>query len=130
MRRRAATPEGVASFSPGLPYSATLGDVSAPRTSRFIFNLEEVAACTAPTSRRLASERRNPFGVGKPSRSGRPKVAEYGNLGLWVAIPLGLSLKFPIPAHTSMDRLKRSIVIRRYQVALNHTPDECRALMR
>jgi hypothetical protein len=43
------------------------------------FNLEEVAA---------RFQRRNPIGLGSSLES--PKVAEYGNLGLWDEIPLGL----------------------------------------
>jgi len=62
-----ATPKRVASSSPRLPYSATLG--------------HEIAAG------------RNPVGVAPNRRPRFPKVAEYSNLGLRDAIPLGLPVR-------------------------------------
>ena len=97
----AATPKGLHPSAQGcrtrLPWVAWRAE-----DESVIFNLEEVAACTAPTSRRRASERHNPFGVGSHRAPGRPKVAEYGNLGLWDAIPLGLGPK--CPTATNLDR--------------------------
>src|SRR6185436_20469926 len=89
---------GVAPSSPGLPYSATLGNGAARCTVvRRTRNPEGVAATsserTAPSRHFVPSfhfESRNPFGGWSASGDERPKVAEYGNLGLQDAIPLGL----------------------------------------
>ena len=90
-------PEGVASVSPGLPYSATLGDGVAQRgVGR---SLQPQTGLRTSSRHHYAAlhrfvndsnrERRNPVGVGANTMS-RPKVAEYDNLGLRDAIPLGL----------------------------------------
>ena len=73
----------VAAISPRLPYSATLGTVcfAEPRKGSVGLILDGLQS-------------RNLFEVGFASRM-LPKVAEYSNLGLKDAIPLGL------PAFTS-----------------------------
>jgi len=76
------TLKGVLSSSPGLPYSATLGDGAAS------VNPEGVAACGSSYIRPpdlvveyRGPESRNPVGVGTHANR-RPRVAEYGNPGL------------------------------------------------
>ena len=83
-------PEGVASLSPGLLYSATLGDGVEPRTSLVIGpNPEGVASCridlhsgaTLVVDRPWSTRATTPLGLGSNAIR-RPKVAEYSNLGL------------------------------------------------
>ena len=83
-------PEGVSSLSPGLLYSATLGDRVEPRTSLVIGpNPKGVAYCridlhsgaTLVVDRSWSTRATTPLGLGS-NAIGRPKVAEYSNLGL------------------------------------------------
>ena len=95
VRRR--KPEGVASASPGLPYSPTLGDSAAS------MRCQSVAATPTGLRPGLVTKHDDiwlfiiqieggatPVGVG--SARSCPKVAEYDNLGLCDAIPVGLHL--------------------------------------
>ena len=75
----AGNPNGIAPHSPRLPYSATLGARYATP------NPEGVPSALGAARSRC----RNLFEVGT-ERSPSPKVAEYSNLGLEDAIPLGL----------------------------------------
>ena len=81
-------PEGVASLSPGLLYSATLGEGVQPRTSLVVGptlkGLRPINKFNVPPPYLMSSvghQGHNPLGLGSnPVR--RPKVAEYSNLGL------------------------------------------------
>ena len=82
-------PEGVASLSPGLLYSATLGNGRRRPTPTGLwlsptYNAHPILRCASaavPESHLADGEGRNPFRVGTQSAV-VPKVAEYSNLGL------------------------------------------------
>jgi len=104
-------PEGVACLGPGLPYSATLGHGVEPRTSLVIGpNPEGVASCrinlhgaaTFVVYRPWSTRATTPLGLGSNAIR-RPKVAEYSNLGLRGATPLGLKAQTSGRASYSLD---------------------------
>jgi hypothetical protein len=91
-------PNGIAAYSPGLLYSATLGRLHAigpnpngvASLAAGVMNNETWRRCvTAPEARR------NPFGVATNEQlavcaAPSPRVAEYGNPGLMDATPFGV----------------------------------------
>jgi hypothetical protein len=110
--------EVVATKSPGLRYSATLGDGVVPRLPKGVAptptGLRRGTRSRSPTNPAAVGEDamagRNPFRVG-PNEFGSlgttpsPRVAEYRNPGLWVATPSGLLRGLNI--HTpSSDKLR------------------------
>jgi len=92
-------PERVPSHSPGLRYSAILGGGASRKSAATLGRAarESVLSCCCSrvgecfNANRLASRtnesRRNPFRVGVLAPP--PRVAEYGNPGLWEATPRG-----------------------------------------
>ena len=91
-------PNGIAAYSPGLPYSATLGRLHAIGP-----NPNGVASLAAGVMNNEtwrgwinAAVGRNPFGVATNEQlavcaAPSPRVAEYGNPGLRDATPFGVA---------------------------------------
>ena len=77
----------VATISPRLPYSSTLGSGMFRRTLK-PFGRPELSRVARPQPLR-----------GWPHIMNAPKVAEYSNLGLKDAIPLGLPALYPTSTH-------------------------------
>ena len=112
-------PEGVASFSPGLPYSATLGNVGAPRTSRSFSTSKRLRPSPRTLLVVLAASAATPSGLGaialRPSQGSR--VRQPWAVG---RNPFGIESRSFQSPHKSMARVRRTTVIRRYQVSLDH----------